>query len=80
MTRNVSDQKIVGVVTLAGYSFHQAARNHKKVDRIGILLRDSLKCETNLRFQARSFENYLLTFFISGGKCSCSYYLKIIPN
>ena len=30
MTGNVSDQKIVGDVTPAGYSFHHAARIHKK--------------------------------------------------
>ncbi|KAK2151927.1 hypothetical protein LSH36_345g00012 [Paralvinella palmiformis] len=56
LTGNVSDQKIVGDVTPAGYSFHHAARIHKKGGGVGILLRDSLK----------SFENYQLTF-ISGG-------------
>ena len=66
LTGNVSDQKIVGDVTPAGYSFHHAARIHKKGGGVGILLRDSLKCETHLRFQAKSFENYQLTF-ISGG-------------
>ena len=66
LTGNISDQKIVGDVTPAGYSFHLAARIHKKDVGVGILLRDSLKCETHLRFQAKSFENYQLTF-ISGG-------------
>ena len=31
-----------------------------------VTLRDSLKCETHLRFQSISFENYQLTF-VSGG-------------
>ncbi|KAK2138836.1 hypothetical protein LSH36_2340g00003, partial [Paralvinella palmiformis] len=70
LTGNVSDQKIVGDVTPAGYSFHHAARIHKKGGGVGILLRDSLKCETHLRFQAKSFENYQLTF-ISGGISVC---------
>ena len=30
LTGNVSDQNIVGDVTPAGYSFHHAARIHKK--------------------------------------------------
>ena len=30
LTGNVSDQKIVGDVTPAGYSFHHASRIHKK--------------------------------------------------
>ena len=38
----------------------------RKVGRVGILLRDSLKCETHLRFQGKSFENNQLTF-VSGG-------------
>jgi len=29
LSGNISDQKIVGDVTPAGYSFHQAARIHK---------------------------------------------------
>ena len=66
LTGNVSDQTIVGDVTPAGYSFHHAARIHKTGDRVGILLRDSLKCETHLRFQAKSFENYQLTFISWG--------------
>jgi len=33
---------------------------------VGILLRDSLKCETYLRFQAKSFETYQLTFTFGG--------------
>ena len=52
-------------MTPAGYSFHHAARIHKKVGGVVIILRDSLKCETHLRFQAKSFENYQLTF-VSG--------------
>ena len=60
LTSNVSNQKI------AGYSLHHAAQIHKKGGGVGILLRDSLKCETHLRFQAKSFENYQPTF-ISGG-------------
>ena len=67
LTGNVSDQKLVGDVTPAGYSFHHAARIHQKDGGVGILLRDSLKCETHLRFQAKAFENYKLTF-ISGEK------------
>jgi len=47
---------------------------------VGIFLRDSLKCETNLHFKARSFENYQLTFVSVGDKCSCSYYLPITPH
>ena len=59
LTGNVSDQKIVGP---AGYSFDYAARIHKKGVRVGILLHDSLKCETHLRFQPEPFENYRMTF------------------
>ncbi|KAK2142003.1 hypothetical protein LSH36_1007g01009 [Paralvinella palmiformis] len=55
LTGNVLDQKFVGDVTPAGYSFHHAARIHKKGGGVGILLRDSLKCETHLRFQAKLF-------------------------
>jgi len=66
LTGNISNQKIVGDVTLAGYSFHHAARIHKKGGGVFILLHYSLKCETHLRFQAKSFENYQLTF-VSGG-------------
>ena len=68
LTGNVSDQKIVGDVTPVGYSFHHAARIHKKGGGVGILLRDSLKCETHLRFQANR------------GKCSCRFYLPITAN
>ena len=50
LTGNVSEQKIVGDVTPAGYSFNHAAGIHKKGD--------SLKCETHLRFQAKCFKNY----------------------
>ena len=79
MTGNVSDQKIVGDVTPAGYSFHHAARIHKKGWPISILLRDSLKCEIQLCFQAKSFVNYQLILYL-GDKCSCSYYLPITPH
>jgi len=41
----------------AGYSFQYVART---------LLRDSLKCETHLRFLAKSFENCQLTFVSVG--------------
>ena len=41
-------------------------RIHKKGGGVAILLCDSLKCETHLRFQAKSFENNQLTF-VSGG-------------
>ena len=59
---NVSDQKIVGDVTPNEYPFYLATRIHKKGGWVGILFRESLKCETHLRFQAKSFENYQLTF------------------
>ena len=36
LTDNVSDQKLVGDVTSAGYSFHHAARIYKKGGRVGI--------------------------------------------
>jgi len=48
LTGNVSDQKHVGDVTPAGYSFHHAAQIHKKGWGVKILLHDSLKCETHL--------------------------------
>ena len=66
LTGNVSDQKIVGDVTPAEYSFRRAAQIHKKGGGISIIFRDSLKHETHLHFQAKSFENYQLTF-VSGG-------------
>ena len=66
LTGNVSDQKGVHDVTPAGFSFHHAARIHKRGGGVGILLLDSLKSETHMRSQAKSFENYQLTF-VSGG-------------
>ena len=42
-------------VTPAGYAFNHAARMHKKGGGVGILLHDSLKCETHLRFQTKYF-------------------------
>jgi len=63
--RNFSDQKIVGDVTSVGYYFHLAAWIRKKSEGIGILLHDSLKCETHFRFQANSFEILQMTF-VSG--------------
>jgi hypothetical protein len=66
VTGNVSDQKMVGEVAPSGYSFHHAARIQKKGGGICIHLLDSLKYKIHLRFQAKSFENYQLTF-VSGG-------------
>ena len=66
LTGNVSDKKSVGEVTQTGYAFH---RIYKEVERIRILIRDSLKCETHL-----SFDNYQLTF--SSGEIS--FHLAII--
>ena len=42
LTGNVSDLNIVGDVTPAEYSFHRAARIHKKNGGVGILPRDSI--------------------------------------
>jgi len=50
----------------AGFSFHHAARIDKKGEGVGILLRDSSKCEIHLHVQAKSLENYQFSF-ISGG-------------
>jgi len=50
LTCNVSDQKIVGDATPAGYSFHHAARIYRKGGGVGILLRHSLKYESILKF------------------------------
>jgi len=47
---NVSDQKIVGDVTPARYSFHHEARINKKAEGEGIFLCDSVKYETHLLF------------------------------
>ena len=66
LTGNDSDQKHFAEVTTAGYSFHHAAQIHKKAGGISILLRDFLKCETHLCFQAKSFEIYQLTFISEG--------------
>ena len=66
LTGNASGHKIVGEVTSAGYSFHHAAQIHKKGGGVGIRRHDSLKCETDLCFQANSFEKYQLTS-VSGG-------------
>ena len=41
-TNNASNQKIVSDVTPVGYPFHYTARINKRVERVGILLRDSL--------------------------------------
>jgi len=46
---------IFGEVTPAEYSFHHAARIHKKDWGVVVLLRGSLKCETHSRFQAKVF-------------------------
>ena len=45
LTGNASNQKIVGDVTPAGYSFHHAAWIHKKGGGVGTLPCDSFKCE-----------------------------------
>jgi hypothetical protein len=66
LTGNVSDLNIVGDVTPARYSFHHAVRIHKKGGSVRILLHDTLKYETHLRFHTKPFQNYQLTF-ISGG-------------
>ena len=39
---------------------------HKKGVGVGSLLRDALKCDTQLLFQAKSFENNQLTLFFWG--------------
>ena len=64
LTDNVLEQKLVGQLTPGGYSFHHAARVNKKGGDVRILLRDSLKYETHLHFQA--FQNYQLTFVSAG--------------
>ena len=53
----ISDE--ISDVTPAGYSIHHAARIHNKGGEVGILLRDSLKCETHLRFQAFESSRFL---------------------
>ena len=50
LTGNVSGQKDVSDVAPADYVFHHPARIYKKGRGVGILLRDSLKCETHLCF------------------------------
>jgi len=65
LTGNVSDKKSVGEVTQTGYTFHHAAGIYKEFGRVGILIRDSLKCETHLCCQAKSFDDYQLTY-VSG--------------
>ena len=52
ITGNVSYQQSGGDATPDGYSFHRASQIHKKGGGVGKLLPDSLKCETDLRFQA----------------------------
>jgi len=47
----------------AGYSFHQAAGIYIKGGAVGILLRGSFKCESHLRFQAKSVEKIISTEF-----------------
>ena len=82
LTGNVSDQRIVGDVNPARYPFDHVARIHKKSGGVGILLRDSLKCETHLRFQAKSFLNYQLTFESRGVSVSVAiiYWLQPTKN
>jgi len=65
LTGNVSDLKIVGDVTPFRYSIHHAVRIHKKGGSVRILLHDTLKYETHLRFHTKLFPNYQLTF-VSG--------------
>ena len=65
LTGNGSDKKSVGEVTQTGYAFHHAAGIHKEVGRVLILISDSLKSETHLFWQAKSFDDYQLTF-VSG--------------
>ena len=55
-TGGISDQKTVGDVTPAGYSFHRAAHTHRKGGGVGILIQDSLQFEKHSHFQASSFE------------------------
>ena len=62
LTGGISDQKMVGDVAPACYSFHYAARTRRKGGGVVILIRESLKFMKNSRFQARSSENVHLTF------------------
>ena len=59
LTGDISDKNIVGDVTPAGYSYHHVACTHRKGWRNWPT---SLKFEKHSRYQARSFENYQLTF------------------
>jgi hypothetical protein len=75
-----SDQKIVGYVTPAGYGFHHTARTHRKGGGVGILIRDSLKLQNHFRFQARSFENYQLTFTSGGVSVRVAIVYRLHPS
>ena len=66
LTDKYSDTKIIGDMTLQGYTFHHAPRTRRKGGGVGILLRDSLKFKKHPCFKTNSFENYQFTF-TSGG-------------
>ena len=51
-----------------------------KCEELCILLRDSVKCETHMCSQVKSFQNYQLTFTSGWYMCSFCYYLQITPN
>lgn len=58
-SRLVSGRNITSHMIPAVYASHLPARIHKTGGGIGIVLRDSLKCETRLRFQTKSQLNFL---------------------
>jgi len=62
------------------YMTYNAARIQKKGGGVSILLRDSLKCETHLHFQAKSFENYQLTFGFVDSLATNSGHLLILGD
>ena len=80
LTGGASDQKIVGDVTPAGYGFHRTARTHRKGQGVGILIRDYLKLQNHFRFEARSFENYQLTFTSGGVSVHVAIVYRLYPS
>ena len=56
ITGKDSDQNIIGDVTPEGYTFHHAARTHRKSGGVGVLLCDSLTYKQHRCSQSSSFE------------------------
>jgi len=80
LTGTDSDQKVIGDLTVEGYSFCHSPRTHRRGGGIGFLYRDSLKIKRLPRFQAKSFENYQMTVMSSGTSLRIAIIYRLHPT